>query len=266
MHNEVQYERMRPRQIVATRQKCPVAYLPLGTIEWHGHHGPTGFDTITSHALAIRCAQATGGLVFPPLWYGESRSEGLIETGAEDRENIHQEMNLPTENFDPGYMRFSCQQQYENYQRLLLHCMHQIQSLGFKLLVFTVGHYPLLDHARAACCVFHQSRWNNKRANMITWAFVGNELIQDTHPDTAGHADYWETSLMLALEPNLIDLNELPKDPKQKPVGIISDRPVQQASADFGEKAITRIVERVSTQVKDRLENPQRYRGHGWQA
>ncbi|NLX42186.1 MAG: creatininase family protein, partial [Chloroflexi bacterium] len=30
----VRYERLRPAQIVARREACPVAYLPIGTIEW----------------------------------------------------------------------------------------------------------------------------------------------------------------------------------------------------------------------------------------
>jgi len=73
---EVRYERLRPAQIVAAREACPVAYLPIGTIEWHGRHNPIGVDTLKAHQLAIRCAQVGGGLVFPPLYYGESREEG----------------------------------------------------------------------------------------------------------------------------------------------------------------------------------------------
>lgn len=30
----VRYERLRPAQIVARRQACPVAYLPRGGAEW----------------------------------------------------------------------------------------------------------------------------------------------------------------------------------------------------------------------------------------
>ena len=70
---EVRYERLRPAQIVEARNAAPVAYLPIGTIEWHGEHNPVGLDTLKIHALAIRCAQRSGGLVFPPLYYGESR-------------------------------------------------------------------------------------------------------------------------------------------------------------------------------------------------
>jgi creatinine amidohydrolase/Fe(II)-dependent formamide hydrolase-like protein len=40
--DEVRYHLLRPAQIVKRRQACPVAYVPLGTIEWHGTHNPTG--------------------------------------------------------------------------------------------------------------------------------------------------------------------------------------------------------------------------------
>ena len=64
----VQYERLRPRQIVARRRACQVAYLPIGTIEWHGIHNPVGLDTLKIHALLCECAKQIGGLVFPPLY------------------------------------------------------------------------------------------------------------------------------------------------------------------------------------------------------
>ena len=53
--SEVQYERLRPAEIVARREACPVAYLPIGTIEWHGEHNPVGLDTLKIHALLAQC-------------------------------------------------------------------------------------------------------------------------------------------------------------------------------------------------------------------
>ncbi len=261
--SEVQYERMRPRQAIAARQACPVAYLPIGTIEWHGFHNPLGLDTIKAHAIAVRCAQSGGGVVFPPLWYGESREEGLMEATAADQPDIVDAMKLPRENFSPGYMRTPPQQQYENYQRLLLHCLYQIQSLGFKVAVFSAGHYPLIDHVRAAQSVFHQSRFNGKRAQMMTWSFTGYELVRDEFPNAGDHAGFWETSLLLALLPGMSDMNELPKDKSAKLVGVITSQPVQNATAEYGEKAVALIVQRVVSQVTDRLKNPQNYYGHG---
>lgn len=263
MSAEVCYERLRPTQIIAAREACPAAYLPIGTLEWHGRQNPVGCDGLLAHALAVRCAQAGGGLVFPPLYYGESREEGLMEVHASFGPLIADEMKLPRANFAPGYMRQSPQQQFENYQRLLLHCLWQLQSLGFKVVVFVAGHYPLIDHARAACSVFHQSRWNGRRAAVVTWAFTGHELVRDQIPDAGDHGGFWETSLSLALLPGLSDLAELPADRTAPPVALITNRPIQDANAEFGEKAVRLIVDRVVSQVRDRLANPQAYYDHG---
>ena len=78
----VRYERLRPAQIVARRRECPVAWLPIGTIEWHGEHNPVGLDTLKQHALLEKCAREIGGLVFPPLYYGEHREQMLMEANA----------------------------------------------------------------------------------------------------------------------------------------------------------------------------------------
>lgn len=263
MNHEVQYERMLPRQIVAAREACPVAYIPLGTIEWHGPHSPVGVDGLKAHALAVRCAQAGGGLVFPSMWYGESREEGLMEANGAEREGIAEAMHLPAANFAPGYMRFSPPEQIEGYLRLLQHTLFQVQSLGFKVATFVVGHFPLIDHAYAACCQFHQARFNNRRARMISWAFTGYELVRSELPESSDHAGFWETSLMLALLPGLVDLNELPADPQQRPVSVLTSRPVREATAADGEQALAMIVERATQRVLDRLNNPQAYYGHG---
>jgi creatinine amidohydrolase len=263
MSSEVRYECMRPREIVAAREACPAAYLPIGTLEWHGFHSPVGMDGVRAHALAVRCAKAGGGLVLPTLFYGESREEGLMETGAADRDNIAAQMHLPARNFAPGYMRFTPQEQYENYQRLLLHCLTQMQSLGFTALVLLAGHYPLIDHARSACSVFHQSRWHGKRAHAIAWALTGDDLVRDTYHETVDHAGFFESSLALALIPEMMDLKQQPADPTAPLVGVLSTRPIQEASAAFGEEVLKLMIPRIVAGVRDRIEHPQAYYGHG---
>ena len=46
-------------------------------------------------------------------------------------------------------------------------------------------------------------------------------------------------------------------------VGVGTQRPIQESSAEYGERAVKLLVERVTAQVKDRLEDPQAYYGHG---
>jgi creatinine amidohydrolase len=255
----VQYERLRPAQIVARRESCPVAYLPIGTIEWHGEHNPVGLDTLKIHALLCRCAQEIGGLVFPPLYYGENREQALMEANAADREEIAAKTGLPADNFRPGYMVETVSEQNRNYLSLLVHMLHQVKSLGFKVAVIGAGHYPLLDHARAAAALFHQEQ---SRPKMVVWSMTGYELVRGRFTPCGDHAGKWETSLLMHLDPDMQDLSVLPDDQHEKLVGA-SNNGTQESNAEFGKRATDAIVQCVRTRVEELLENYGHYQGHG---
>ena len=258
---EVRYHMLRPEQIIARRKECPVAYIPLGTLEWHGLHNPVGADTLQAEGLAILCAQKGGGLVFPPLYYGESRLESLMEANAEDRDLIAEKMELSPENFSPDKHPFTATEQAQNYHKLLLHILAEVESLGFKLGVFVAGHYPLIDYARAAALHFNKRRYSRYHG-MLAWAFLDYLLIQDDYDCAGGHAGGWETSHILALEPKTVDLGLLP--PKgQKLIGVSGKMAPQDASADFGRETLEAAAEIAIKEAKHRLENRQAYQGHG---
>ena len=256
---KVRYERLRPAQIVERRRACPVAYLPIGTIEWHGEHNPVGLDTLKIHALLIRCAEHIGGLVFPPLYYGENREQALMEANAADREDIAAKMGLPSANFDPGYMVESVARQNRNYHSLLVHIFHEIRSLGFQVLVVGAGHYPLLDHARSAAAAFQQEQ---SRPKMITWAMSGYELVRGQFTPCGDHAGKWETSLLMHLDPDMQDLSVLPNNRETTPIGA-SNNGIQDSNAEFGRLATEAIVAAVQERVREFLEHTERYQGHG---
>jgi creatinine amidohydrolase len=261
MEPEVRYHMLRPRQIVARRQACPVAYVPIGTIEWHGLHNPTGADTLQAEGLALLCAQQGGGLVFPPLYYGESRLEALMEANAADREQIAREMALPPENFSAERQPFTPTEQALNYHRLLLHILAEVESLGFALGVLVAGHYPLIDHARAAVLQFNQ-REHSKQHGMLAWACVDYLLVRDRYEGAGDHAAGWETSHLLAVHPETVDLGVLP--PKGAPlVGVGGRMAPQDATAAFGRETLQAAAEIVVREVRHRLEHPALYRGHG---
>lgn len=64
------YLALRPAQFRQAISKCPVAYLPLGTLEWHGEHLPLGSDALQAHSFFLRAAAELGGIVVPPLFLG----------------------------------------------------------------------------------------------------------------------------------------------------------------------------------------------------
>ncbi len=64
------YERLRPDQIEAIRDRAPIAYLPWGALEWHSYHAPVGLDGLQALGQCRALAQATGGVVLPPVYVG----------------------------------------------------------------------------------------------------------------------------------------------------------------------------------------------------
>jgi creatinine amidohydrolase len=261
MTPEVRYQMLRPAQIVERRKACPVAYVPLGNLEWHGVHNCVGTDTFQAEGLAIACAEQGGGLAFPPLWYGENRSEGLMEANAKDRDQIAAGMDLPPDNFLPERMPFAPTEQAINYHKLLVHMLAQIESLGFEVGVLVAGHYPLIDHARAAVLQFSQREYS-KRHGMLAWAFVDYLLVRDQFDVAGDHAGGWETSHMMALHPETVDLSLLP--PKGQPlVGAGGKLAPQDATAAFGKKTLDAAVAIAVAEANHRLANKGMYRGHG---
>ena len=67
---EVRIQYLRPGELLSIMDKFPVAYQPLGTIEWHGRHLPLGIDALKSEMLCIETAKRTGGVVMPPIYFG----------------------------------------------------------------------------------------------------------------------------------------------------------------------------------------------------
>ena len=258
---EVRYHMLRPDQIVARRKECPIVYIPIGTLEWHGVHNAVGADTLQAEGIAIRCAEMAGGLVFPPLYYGENRLESLMEATADDRDVIADNMELDADSFSPSRMPFSATEQTFNYGRLLLHILAEADTLGFKVGVIVAGHYPLIDHARAAVMQYSQLVLNRK-GSMIPWAFVDYQLVDRYFENAGDHAAIWETSHMLALHPDTVDLNLLP--PKgEKLVGVMGNTFPQDATKAFGMKTIEKAAEIAIREAHHRLENPRLYLRHG---
>jgi len=258
---EVRYQMLRPAQVIARRQACPVAYLPLGPLEWHGPHNPLGTDGLCAEGLAILCAQKGGGLAFPPLWYGENRLECLVDATAKDRDEIAGAMELPPENFTPARQPFTQVEQSLHYQRLLLHILAEAETLGFELAVFVAGHAPLLDHARAAALLQNQ-RARNRPGGMLAWAFWETLLVRERYPGLGDHGAGWETSQNLALHPETVDLAVLP--PKGGKIVHATGRiPPQEATAAFGRETLAAAAEIAVQEVRHRLAHKKQYLAHG---
>ena len=72
---KVLYQELRPREFAERIAKTPIAYLPLGTLEWHGLHLPLGSDGLQSQGLFCEMARRVGGIVLPMLFLGPDKTK-----------------------------------------------------------------------------------------------------------------------------------------------------------------------------------------------
>jgi creatinine amidohydrolase len=221
--DKVHYLELLPDELRARRAACPVAYLPLGTLEWHGEHNPLGADALISAGLFARAARLFGGVVLPPLFLGPDRTR-IEPDGAQLQGMDYADVTTP-----PRQLDGSCYWAPEGLFLLLVeNIIAQAKRAGFSVIVAD-GHGP--------------SRWAFGR-NAGAWeAQYGVALVsvQRDFPDTwrsqIDHAARNETSLLLALRPELVDLARLPDDRSIWPQGVGGDDP-RDATAEHGEECI----------------------------
>ncbi len=257
---EIRFHYMRPDQISARRKAFPVAYVPLGTLEWHGLHNPMGADGLQAKEIALRCAKKGGGIVFPTVYYGESRVNSLLETDRNFREGICERMSLQKDTFDEDKFPFSGMQQIEHYNHHLIHIISEIASYGFLLVVFVVGHYPLIESARCAAISYNQWAYDKKWNRIGTMAVADFLLLKDRVENAGDHAGAWETSHLLASNPETVELSLACEELQ---FGILSKRNPTGSTAGFGNEIYDMAVDAILERVRRWMEEPAMNMGHG---
>ena len=209
---ERRLEQLRPRQIVALRDECPLIYIPVGTVEWHERHMPVGTDGFTAHGFSLRAAAVTGGVVYPTLYwgldeYGTTRS-GASRSGMD----IAADMPLPGNIYRVGH---------ETYGRLLADAVAECLRTGYRAIALVTGH-----GSRGQIHAIHRVA-NATNASVGHTCVVAVESFMPAMgmlPDGGGHAGRAETALILGLHPDLVDFDEAPP-PEVPVIGADDARP-----------------------------------------
>lgn len=176
-------ERLRPDQIQHIRTQSPIAYLPWGAIEWHSYHDPVGLDGIQAHGQCTALAQATGGVVLPPLYVGTD----TIKTGFPFGETIEHAAST--------------------VETLALEFMHQLTEERWSIVVIVTGHCGA-GHTDALERAVN--RFNANLAQPRALLIPSFAPIQEEYP--SNHAARGETSFQLLFDPEPVDLSRLPSD------------------------------------------------------
>ncbi|UCD49932.1 MAG: creatininase family protein [Phycisphaerales bacterium] len=217
---EVRLEFLRPKELEEAQAACATIFQPLGTIEWHGVHNVVGVDAVKAHALCVRAAQRGGGLVSPALYGGVG---GLSEP--------HTFIMDPEDNV---------------FSRLLRPWLEQLcremARDGFQAIIILTGHY-----GAAQQIVVRETAVRMSRALNVPVLGTPEYMLALDVEYTGDHAAWGETSLMMHLFPDTVDLSRL-GDPPHRGVG--GRDPKTQASAKDGKLLTETIVSRLAILAK----------------
>jgi creatinine amidohydrolase len=249
--NEIRITHLHPRELRERRDAHPVAWLPLGTLEWHGRHLPLGFDGMKAEALCVYAARRLGGVVFPAQYYGDHRGMIVEATHAPDvlmyqatfnhYEECCEELGVSAAGIAANAARDHARAAGRDYVDLLERTFWMIRAYGFSRIVAVAGHYPNASAAEIAAQRFHDRQGGCR-------VICGHE---GTLGDGGGdHAGAYETSQLMYLHPDLVRRERLAQDRPDEPTGVSRAHP-RTASAERGRAIVDAFVAGCQARLAD---------------
>jgi len=209
---KVRYDELRPHEFRERLAKKPLAYIPMGTLEWHGEHLPIGSDAIQAVGLMEECARRYGGIVLPPLHIGPGPTRLMDDGRLLIGMDFWGDAVIPPRQLDGDCYWIPDGLFMDMVDAILAQC----KRTGFKA-VFADGHGP----SRASWV----REIPRREAHFGLKLFGVTSDIQKEWKSQIDHAARNETSLMMHYRPDLVDLSRLSKSRADKPLGVWGEDP-----------------------------------------
>ncbi len=256
--NDMQIAYLRPGQVRERLDACPVIYVPLGPIEWHGPHLPLGTDAIHAERTALAACEKTGGLVWQTLFFGTERERppDMLESLGFGRGDYIVGMDFPNNSLPSAYTP------EEIFAVAVREVLRTVALMGARIAVLVnrhggVNHLAVLDRLATEI----------DRTTDVRVLCPRTKRKPDDPPASGGHADEGETSLVMHLCGDAVDLGQLPPadtpiryadfaivdgpgfDGSGPPDHVLANDPRKLSSAERGREKFTWSVERLVEQV-----------------
>ena len=245
----MRYELMLPHQIrTAMKENWPVV-LPLGVLEYHGEHMAVGMDTLAVTKTLDLIEHEMPIVILPPFYYGAAsyaveppEGKGSVQVGGKALaafgeelfysllrigfRNIHAIIHHQTENFVAG---MPTDLAFKTAGRQAI----------FRFLEKEHGEGWWGDEASANYYADHAAG-----ANPFNWVQVHALMTPEIFAEYPfDHAGQGETSLMLALCPEAVDMAKVGENK-----GWYTET-ARAASAELGAKGVEMILERLRQMI-----------------
>ena len=245
----MRYEMMLPYQIrAAIKENWPVV-LPLGVLEYHGEHLAVGMDTFAVTRTAEKLEKEMDLIILPPFYYGAGSS--VVES-PEGRGTVHvdSESLVP---FGRDLFRSLLRIGFRNIHFFIHHQSENFlqgmpTDLSFRLAA-RQAIFEYLEKERGegwwgdnSMSDYYEEHENG--SDPFNWIkghpLMDEEIIKQYPFD---HAAKGETSLMMALCPEGVDMDRLKTDKWYLETA-------KEASGELGEKGAKLVLERMRRILK----------------
>jgi creatinine amidohydrolase len=163
--------------------------LPIGSMEQHGLHLPVGTDAIIAEEIANRIARHIDAYVLPCIYYGVSVEHKPL-------------FNVSIRN--------------ETFTTMVTDICRSLIENGFSRIVLLNAHYGNESMLTSVVqSVMEHAPKNTLIYSLSYWLVLGEEM---------GHADAKETSLMLAIRPDLVSMKDAKGGSMKVRMKLKSDR------------------------------------------
>jgi creatinine amidohydrolase len=214
--------------------------LPVGATEQHGRHLPTGVDSLSVTAVAEGASAATGIPVLPTLPFGCSLGHSAKWPGT---------LSLRPETLSAAVEQIA----------------GWLARTGFRRLLILNGHVTNWAPLRCALENIRADLPDTRVALRSIWEISAEvRALYEYDAGTNWHANDAETSLMLALRPELVSLDRVVDEPNRAACCFFSytvDKESRfgcvglpsRGSAEFGRRLLATAVEQLAIQLRASL-------------
>lgn len=220
---KVKWTELLPDEFLERQHQCPIAYLPMGLCEPHGHISAFGLDTIKAEYICEAAAREAGGIVAPTQGYH------IHETGyhAPWLEEVLGEANPHMASIPPDILL-----------HLFVYQLRAFSNAGFKGVIVITGH----------------AGGNEKDLRMVASAFMEKssmkvavradpELVKGKYE--ADHAGKYEISQLMYIRPDLIDMSKIARQYEDKILGRFAlGKDAAEASSELGKEIMEACIKK----------------------
>ncbi len=252
MKNSFRFERLNPSQLAKAVRTRPIAWLPIGPLEWHGEAIALGCDPLIGTAVVEQAWRKAGGVLLPTLYAGVGSvdKKGYL-SGFFEQFGIDSCMG----GHNPG----SVYNRPLSFELVINDILFFLEYAGFKLCVLNSWHG---DGWHIAILKKIEENWRGRPMRFVYWS--NHEKSLKPYPKawtreinrtgvawnvpSGSHGDFNEASCMGAIDPALVDKRLFGRAKRDRSLGIRSEN-AALIDYDKGKKILGFQAKRMAAEV-----------------